>query len=245
MGCGCGGTPSHQSLGMAPGRVGAAYFCPASSAIKGYTTRFYPTNYPVPPPTTRKPSRCFTSAQQATNAGYHLAPPPPGSLLVGGVYLVAPSRRVTRICRRSAPKAKLIVPCPRLIPGTSDSVYCAGAFPCAMPGAFVLEGSFAGPPTYKGASPGTGHLLIFAFTTRSGVWPASTLIAGTPTRKITVHGHPATFLSFPDGSGLNSGHIVLRWTQNATTYAVSLHGRTTLNQRLDRIIANHLQLDQP
>jgi hypothetical protein len=48
------------------------------------------------------------------------------------------------------------------------------------------------------------------------------------------------WISFPSGSFGNSGHIMLVWEANGVTYDVSLHGHSSLNERLDRIIANHV-----
>jgi hypothetical protein len=115
-------------------------------------------------------------------------------------------------------------------------------FPCAVKGAFVLEGSFAAPPTYRGAGPGDGHMFIIAYGPRSGVWPRDTLAHGTPVGTTTVRGHPARYVTFRAGSGLNGGHVALIWQERGTTYAVTLHGNTPLNRQLDAIIADYLRL---
>jgi hypothetical protein len=223
-------------------RVSGLSLCPRTDPLAGYHHRYYPINYPNPPPKTVRVDRCFTSTKEAFLGGYRLAPTPSGSVLVGGVYLVPSSRFVTSMCRSSIRTAHLVVPCPTLIPGTPTSVACDTATPCAQPGWFVLEGSFAGPPGYIGVTRGAGHLWIIAFTHRAGVWPADTLVGGHLIRTTHVRGHAANFITFPYGSGLNSGHVVLIWHVGQTTYAVSLHGHTKVNERLDLAIANHLRL---
>ena len=89
-------------------------------------------------------------------------------------------------------------------------------------------------------APGAGHLWIIAYNRRSGVFPRDTLTGGTRTGTTRVGTHPATFVEFPDGSDVNSGHVVLVWHAGGVTYAVSLHGHTALNERLDLVIARHL-----
>ena len=155
----CAGSADHAALGVPATRVDGIYICPTGAAVAGYGHTFYPTNYPTPPPRSVRPGRCFTSTRQAAAAGYALAKPPPGGIEVSGVYLVPPSESLAGLCERSARKAGLAVPCPTLIPGTPNSMPCAGEFPCAAVGSFVLEGSFAGPLSNVGVNPGNGHLL--------------------------------------------------------------------------------------
>jgi hypothetical protein len=163
-------------------------------------------------------------------------------MVVGGVYLVRPQASLVGLCERSATKAGVTVPCPTLIPGTADAAFCAGVFPCAVKGAFVLEGSFIALPTYRGAGPGDGHMFIIAYGPRSGVWPRDTLAHGTPVGTTTVRGHPARYVTFRAGSGLNGGHVALIWQEHGTTYAVTLHGNSPLNRQLDQTIADHLHM---
>ena len=241
----CAGSAHHAALGVPATRVDGIYICPSGAAVAGYAHTFYPSNYPTPPPRSVRPGRCFTSTRQATAAGYALAKPPSGGVDVSGVYLVPPAPSLAGLCQRSARKAGLAVPCPTLIPGTPNSVLCTGEFPCAAFGSFVLEGSFAGPPGYVGVTPGNGHLWIIAYDQRSGVFPRDTLAHGLTIGHTTVRGVPGRYIAFPPGSALNSGHVVLIWVERGVTYGVSLHGHTTLNEHLDRIIAKHLRLTPP
>jgi hypothetical protein len=88
-------------------------------------------------------------------------------------------------------------------------------------------------------------MWVIAFNGHSGVWPADTLAGGRLLRRVTVRGRPGRYLGFPDGSALNSGHVVLVWRDGGVTYAVSLHGNTPLNERLDMLIARHLRMVAP
>jgi hypothetical protein len=239
----CGGSSAAPASvsGVRPASVGGLYLCPSLDPIPAYRGRFYPRTFPTPPPKTTRPRRCFASAMQASRAGYRLAPTPSGDLLIDGVYLVRPAHSVTALCLGAVGKTDLAVPCPTLIPGVADDAFCSQEAGCTRPGAFVLEGTFAAPPSYLGVQPGEGHLWIIAYDQRSGVWPKDTLQGGTVVATTLVGPHRASFVSFPEGSNLNSGHVALIWRQLGVTYAVSLHGHTALNQRLDVLIARHLR----
>jgi hypothetical protein len=238
---GCAGSSSAPRPGTPPQAVGGLYLCLPVAPVAIYHGRFYPTNFPSPPPKTSRPQRCFASAERASAAGYHQAATPRGDLLIRGVYLVRPARSLTALCAAAAHASGLAVPCPTLIPGTPDDAFCAVGAVCSQAGAVVLEGTFTAPPTYQGAEPGQGHLWVIAYDRRSGVFPRDTLAGGTRVGTARIRHHTATFLAFPRGSSLNSGHIVLLWRQQGVTYAVSLHGHTALNQRLDLLIAQHLR----
>ena len=247
---GCSGSAGRTAggrtnAGVAPERVGDVWLCPALNSVEGFRGLAYPSYFPSPPPETDRLDRCFASIGQASNGGFRLAPPPLGGMVIGGVYLVSPGREVSELCDRARPVSSLAIPCPTLIPGGADDVYCAAVFPCAGRGWFVLEGTFAAAPGYIGESRGSGHLFIIGYDRRSGIWPADTLEFGRIAGRTRVGDHPAVFLRFPDGSELNSGHVALVWHDGDTTYAVSLHGHTALNRRLDLLIALHLRMLTP
>ena len=241
-GCAVSGHP--YVPGVAPTHVGGVWLCPQTAPVAAFGHVDYPPYHPAPPPKTRRPARCYDTLATARAQGGTVAPAPPGGMLVSGVYLVPPDASLARICRSSARRADVQVPCPTLIPGAGYSAFCIPNG-CASRGAFVLEGSFSGPPSYAGVGPGTGHLWVIAFNADSGVWPASTLIGGRTVGHVTVRGRPGRYLEFPEGSELNSGHVVLVWRAGGVTYAVSLHGHTPLNERLDLLIARHLHMVAP
>ena len=226
--------------GAAPLHFPGAYTCPGPDPIIGYRRRFYPPGFPTPPPLTVRPDRCFASTAQAGGAGYTREPVPAGDVLVGGVYLVPAADALTAKCRRSVRTARLDVPCPGLVPVDPGTVACNGGYQCGGPGWFVLEGSFEGPPGYVGIPEGGGHLYIIAFTRRAGGWPRDTLAGGRVVGRTHVRGRSGVYHDYPFGTGLNSGHVALVWHVGGTTYAVSLHGHTKVNERLDRAIALHL-----
>ena len=69
-----------------------------------------------------------------------------------------------------------------------------------------------------------------------------TLTDGRVVGRTRVRGRPGVYREYPFGTGLNSGHVVLVWHVGGTTYAISLHGHTAVNERLDEAIADHLVL---
>jgi hypothetical protein len=52
----------------------------------------------------------------ADHVNYPPAPPPPGVLEVGGVYLTPTSEAFQRDCQKVADRLGTMVPCPRLLP---------------------------------------------------------------------------------------------------------------------------------
>ena len=63
--------------------------------------------------------------------------------------------------------------------------------------------------------------------------------------RIKIHNHPAVLLRCPMGSELNSGQVLVRWSQQSVVIVVSLHGWSTLNQQLVLVLAEHLRLLSP
>lgn len=225
-----------------PYRSGPLWLCPGDYGYRGAAGQYFPPTYPSPPLENR-PDRCFASAAAARGAGYRLAPPPAGAVLVGGVYLVSPPDDLVRDCRKLADRLGFAVACPGLVPAPADSAFIESGF--GPGGPFVVEGSFAGPEGYAGVpgGPPAGHLVIAANGERHDplvrfcTFDRPSL--GPPTA--TVGGHPAWFVDCPDGSGLMSGHVALRWVARGISYVVSLHGHSAVNRLLDREIARHLQ----
>jgi hypothetical protein len=115
---------------------------------------------------------------------------------------------------------------------------------CVRHGFFVLEGNFNGPPGYVGVEGRGGHLWFFAaLALRAGAF----LCCGArkTSASFAVRGHRASWLVYPSGSELNSGHVVLEWREGGIVYAVSLHGHSELNRRLDALLAERLQMVAP
>ena len=115
---------------------------------------------------------------------------------------------------------------------------------------FLNDGGFLVPPGYLGvAKQAQGHLVIMAAPRRpDDPRPPSDRLgcyADHPVATATVHGTRAVLLRCPTGSALNSGHILVRWSQRGIDMAVSLHGWSELNLRLVLLLAAHAHLTSP
>jgi hypothetical protein len=244
---GCGGEPRMRgSLGRSPQKLEAhLYVCPSEFDSIGYRRHVYPSMYPARPGSDIRPDRCFRSIDQAEQAGYTLAPTPPGAVRVDDVYLVPPKRSLASYCRRAARIAGFPVPCPTLVPVPADSVGgCFGVQRCVGRGIFVLEGSFNGPPGYVGTEGRGGHLWFLAAVANR----ASEIqcCGGRKTQaSFAVRSHRASWLEYSDGSELNSGHVLLEWREHGVVYVVSLHGHSELNRRVDALLAKRVQMIGP
>ena len=248
----CHGAPDvmQQRPGRPAEAVGSIFLCAPGFDFQGHERVVYPPQHPSTPTATVRPDRCFASLRDAIQAGYRPAAEPPQTeaLEVAGVYLVRPEPALARFCRKSARLLGFAVPCPTLVPTTPTSVVdCGGYSPggCLRTGAFVLDGGFAGPPGYRGVQgQNSGHLWILADRLPDAL-DLQSCYGAVPSGTVPVRGRRGRWIECPDGSGLNSGHVVLVWRERGVSYAVSLHGRTKTNRLLDLAIAQHLRLVSP
>jgi hypothetical protein len=200
----------------------------------------YPPNHPRYQELTGRPERCFASLDEASRGGYDLAPPPPGDRVIGGVYLEPAGLPLETRCRAAAVKLGLAVPCPTLIPSSATQQLNFGH------GTFVIEVDFSGPPGYVGieGSPGN-HLFVQAYAHARRFFRDPCLNPANSTPGPVVHGATTGFIDCPEGSSMNSGHAVLVWQRSDVLYAVSVHGHTAVNRRIDLAIARGLRLLRP
>jgi hypothetical protein len=240
---GCGDGRGSRTPGRPPQKLAAGlYVCAPAFDTIGYHRYAYPSMYPDRPGSAIRPDRCFRSIALAEEADYRLAPLPPRAVRVDDVYLVPPERRLAASCRRAARIAGFAVPCPTLVPVPADSVGgCVGVGRCVRRGVFILEGNFNGPPGYVGAGGRGGHLWFFG-AVPSKASEVDCCGARRTEASFAVRGHRASWLEFPSGSELNSGHVVLQWRERGVVYSVSLHGHSELNRRLDEILANRVRM---
>lgn len=220
------------------------YLCP-EPYLPGYRSDrkgrvVFPLLHPQRPSLQVRPSRCFRSLEQAHRAGYRVAGPPPGFVAIDGLYLHRPPASVSRACEAAAAKLGLPTPCPALVP-TGATWTCK---PCVTDAFFALDLGASGPPGYVGVDgQPVIHLVIAA--ARDPSVPAVSCFGGEPLGASAVRGRRARLIRCPEGSERHSGHLLLRWTQEGTTYAVSLHGWNALNRKLAAVIADHMILRRP
>jgi hypothetical protein len=236
-------TAAHSIVpGHAPNRIGDHRFCSVIAPITASGRLFYPPRYP--PDAVPDADRCFASVEDARRAGLRAAPPPPGSHVIGGVYLMPVAPHLSAICRRVAARFGFAVACPGLAPFPADSL--EGPY---RPG-FLLEENFEGPPTYVGMGTvgvgglSVGHLWVGSSVSRLSAWSIC-FDRRLRSRPTSIRGHPAAFVSCPEGSSTHSGHIVLFWKEAGAWHLVSLHGHSAVNRRMDRLIASSSRIIGP
>jgi hypothetical protein len=176
----------------------------------------------------------------------HAAPPPPGSHLIGGVYLMPAARQLWATCRRGAARWGFAVACPTLAPSPADTLELISH----IGRQFLLQEQFGAPPTYVGAGTvGFGNRSVGHLWVASSPTPMSARsICYDPmarARPASVRGRRAAFVSCPEGSSTHSGHIVLFWQQAGAWHLVSLHGHTAVNRRMDLVIASTSEMIRP
>lgn len=162
-----------------------------------------------------------------------------GPLVVDGVRLMRAPPQVHRACLRAARRLHVVIYCPTLVPpkwGTRMQV-CAGCN-----GTFSSTGSFHGPHGYVGTrdSPGWGHFTMWAAPHRLINQGYVGCTDGKRLSQETIDGRRTRLISCPAGSELDSGHVLVEWSDQGWIYALSLHGNTPTNRRLLRVMAEHI-----
>ena len=235
------GSTSTTPRGRPPQRVGEQTFCNLLAPIRAAGRLFYPSTYPAAflPPA----QRCFASVAEARAAGLRRAPPPPGSRLMAGIYLVPTGRRLMQTCERSARRLGFAVACPGLAPSAVGALEGGASY-----GRFILEDRFGAPASYVGAGTygfglrSTGHLW---FESERRVPKGGFCTGGRFLFSVEVGGRNARYVSCPHGSETHSGHVLLTWREAGGTHVVSLHGHTVVNRRIDFLLARTARIVRP
>lgn len=183
--------------------------------------------------------------RDARAAGYATAPVPSGAVVIGGLHVVRAGRSVAAACRRARGLLRYPIYCPTRLPATWQP---AGSCPARSAGdrrrgcrVFKLVGYFDAPPEYVGSEPNEGHVNFWAMPTAERLIYGGGCPDASPTRRLRFRGHPGAFSRCPEGSSLDSGHLVLEWSEGAISYGVSAHGFTDVNRRLVVYLATHLK----
>jgi hypothetical protein len=241
-----GTTPA--SLG--PVSLGAIWTCPLLAPVPAFADHHsYPAGHPGAPPRGVRPAACFQSVVQAAAAGYPPAPPPAGTLEIGGIYLVPTGSRLQRRCQKAADTAGFAVPCPTLLPAMSPNAVppapCDQQFLCEQDGGFVLEQEgFLVPPGYVAVAGQPQGRLVVAASRR-----ADDPVVGCEGRKrllatVTLHGIAGQLVRC-GGPGVHYDSTLVRWRERDAVMAVSVLGHTRLQQRLALAVAEHTRVIPP
>jgi hypothetical protein len=265
-------TPPASAGGRAPLVTGSVYLCPPGWPYAAYAARayhYYPPNHPLFPDRQVQPDRCYATPTRAEKAGYTLALPPQGSVIVDGVYLVPMDYQTFELmCDRASRRLGFAVPCPMLMPNpglgsgpprcgdpASFGRYTRPA--CVYDRAFLLDqAGFAVPPGYGAGAFGGSHLVISAFRRKAlGADPDARYALECPeTRRVgwvqlsvpdLDQDVRAVLLTCPSGPPPLGGHVILRWSQSGIVYQVALNGDIPANRRLLEAIASSMQIIGP
>jgi hypothetical protein len=233
-----------------PVSLGAIWACPLLAPVPAFADHHsYPPGHPGAPPSGTRPAACFPTTAQAAAAGYPPAPPPAGTLEVGGVYLTPTDRWFQRRCQEAADRVGFAVPCPALLAATSPHAVppepCDQQFPCLRGGAFQLgQDGFEVPPGYMGGRAGEapGRLVVAAASRADDpvtVCEEPQRLVGT----VTLHGTAGRLIEC-GGAGLHGGMLV-RWRERGAVMVVSVRGHTRLQERLALTVAEHTRVVPP
>src|SRR5215211_659303 len=199
-----------------PVSLGAIWACPLLAPVPAFADhRSYPPGHPAAPPSGTRPAACYPTTARAAAAGYPPAPPPAGTLEVGGVYLTPTGRWFQHRCQQAADRFGFAVPCPALLPAMSPQAVppapCDQQFPCLRGGAFVVDqDGFVVPPDDVGAAGQAKGRLIEC-----------------------------------SGAGLHHDTMLVRWRERDTVMAVSVLGQAPLQQRLALTVAEQTLVVPP
>jgi hypothetical protein len=233
-----------------PVSLGAVWTCPLAAPVPAFADRHsYPPGHPAAPPSSTRPAACYPTTEEAAVAGYPPAPPPAGTLEVGGVYLTPTGTLFRRRCQQAADGVGLAVPCPTLLPASSPPAVlpnpCEQRFPCQRGGGFLLQqDGFVVPPDY--ASPAwraQGRLVVGAARRADDPFVACEgrrRLLGT----VTPHGMAGQLLECT-GGGLHRDCVLVRWRERGAVMAVSVRGQALLQQRLALTVAEHTRVLPP
>ena len=128
-----------EVVATAPLQAGDRWYCPTTHPVRVYEDGlYYPIEYPQGRRHIARPANCFEDPQRAQEGGYRLAPPPPGAVIAGGVYLMPTVAPSSQACATVARTAGLPVPCPGMLPSPAEGPSCLDGR-CEFAGGVVLE----------------------------------------------------------------------------------------------------------
>ena len=215
--------------------------------VPGYTNhRSYPPGIPTLPPFRARIVSCFASVAQAAGDGFAVAAPP-GTLIVGGVFLLPTGSLTVRQCRAAARAAGFAVPCPTVAPALSSTPLqlpnCDDDGGCSPGGSgfTFLEQGFAVPPDYPALPLTGGNFVLLA-------WRNAEMTNGCHAepaiQRVRIGGDDAAFIACPSDSaelsGELAGDVALGWVHQGVHVVVGFQGVNPTNIALDLAVARHL-----
>ena len=87
------------------------------------------------------------------------------------------------------------------------------------------------------------HMFVMAAEPRLSRYVTS-CTGGRPSGRTVVHGLRARWITCPEGSEMNSGHVVLAWVQGGIDYAVTIHGDFPLTRMIAAAVAGAVRIER-
>jgi hypothetical protein len=236
--------------GTTPVSLGPIWRCPVPAPVPAVADHYsYPPGHPAAPPSRTRPAACYPTTAQAAAAGYPPAPPPAGSLEVGGVYLTPTGRWFQQRCQQAADRLGFAVPCPVLLPAMSPQAVspnpCARQFPCLRGGAFVLDqDGFVVPPGSEGPAGQARARLVVAAARRADDPAVVCEERQRLVRTVTPHRITGRLIEC-SGAGLRHDSMLVRWKERDAVMAVRVLGHAGLQQRLALTVAEQTRVLSP
>jgi len=243
--------------GSAPVALGNTWACP-SGGLRAYRSGmvYYPWYYPAAVPVGIKPTRCYRTARDAESAGFRLALPPTGGVVLDGVYLVPAGAQTKSVCQDAANQLGIVIPCPTLLPveGSQRGFLCPPSPPtppkCSpntgtLPDGFLMPFSLTTPPDYPGARPWFGSSQV-----QMGIVAYLSSSQTAQQNNICTHGNAGpTVMKRPTlwttcGSP-PEGNINLVWEIDNGTYAIGSSDDAAAARRMIQFLASKLVLVSP
>jgi hypothetical protein len=234
--------------GTTPVSLGAIWRCPLPAPVPAFADHHsYPPGHPGAPPSRTQPAACYPTTARAAAAGYPPAPPPAGSLEVGGVYLTPTGRWFQQRCQQAADRLGFAVPCPVLLPAMSPQAVspnpCDRQFPCLRGGAFVLDqDGFVLPPGDVG--PAGQARLVVAAARRADDPAVACEDRQRLVRTVTPHRMAGRLIEC-GGAGLRHDSMLVRWEERDVVMAVRVLGHAGLQERLALTVAEQTRVVPP
>ena len=185
---------------------------------------------------------------------------PSSSVRVSGVLLVAADPALRAACVRAAHAGGFEVPCPRLVIEHRGAIGEACPEEPLSPLRDCLEDSAPSDPKPHVRDSfvyiqndlvldGALHLFVVGIKSdsllrpfRVGCGDAAESASSGP----DLLGLGTTWVECAgEASGMNSGHVLLRWSRGDVIYAVSLHGHTQVNRDVELAIARNIEYVGP
>lgn len=159
-----------------------------------------------------------------------------GTAQVGGLRLRRTSDKISEQCEDSARMLKVRLYCPRYLPDGFEQV--SKCSPCNR--MYVLSGYFVNDSFSSESGTGVGHVNIWASPSRGIEELFVGCNDGDARGKETVGGRDGSWIMCPQGSAIDSGHVLFQF-EDEITYAASLHGADTgLNRAVLRFLVENM-----